>query len=263
MKVQERRREMPQQGVLGRLVPTADLRPLDRAPLVKMYVSERGGGIRRLIGSAHRHIVASYRDPQMDYGQPVEGVCEGPAVMRCATDPDIVYYQTQPFRIVLPVGNQVQSYTADLIYVTRDGKISVREIKRKPGDVGDLEYAAKLDAVRRTLASIAWDFSVWFRKDILGSAARQINIATIYYDRSASIDEFLPAFERVCVDGDVNTFGDLVRALDPVNTCRARAATHRLIMKGRVWADLDMLLEDWSPVKLRTAHSVDIELPFA
>lgn len=50
---------------------------------------------------------------------------------------------------------------------------------------------------------------------------------------------------------------------DPRNTCRARAAVHRLIMKGRVWADLDRLLEDWSTVRLRPDVPAVMGFPFA
>ena len=41
-----------------RLLRPDDRRPQDCEPIAKMYVSARGGSIRRLIGSAHRHVIA-------------------------------------------------------------------------------------------------------------------------------------------------------------------------------------------------------------
>jgi hypothetical protein len=70
-------------------------------------------------------------------------------------------------------------------------------------------------------------------------------------------------FEEISAATDVTTYGELIRELDGVNTNRARAAVHRLIMRGRVWADLDRLLEDWSEVRLRPASTAVWELPFA
>jgi len=229
-----------------------------------MYVSSRGGAIRRLIGSAHRHVIAMRRDPQMDFGQPAEGIAEGPAILRCATDPDIVYYQTQPFRIVLTVNGKLVSWTADIVYVTRDGSVWVREIKRKIGDLSRKpEYEAKLQAVNWLLSRLGWNFKPWLIGDIEGPVERQVNVATIYYDRSAHIDDLMPRFEAIMATTSATTFGDLIRALDGRNTHRARAAVHRLIMRGRVWADLDRLIEDWTEVLLRPAPDTEVDLPFA
>lgn len=248
----------------ARLVRIKDQRPEEHGSHVAtMYVSSRGGAIRRLIGSAHRHVIAMRRDPQMGYGQPTEGVGEGPAVVRCATDPDIHFYQTQPFRIVLLVGGKLRSWIADLIYVTRDGTVWVREIKRTLADLAEPEYQAKLEAVCWLLSGLGWNFKPWILEEILGPVARQVNAATIYFDRAASLDALMPRFEAIAATTRVTTFGELVRALDEHNTNQARAAVHRLIMMGRVWADLDYLLEDWSTVRLRPAAHIALDLPFA
>jgi hypothetical protein len=247
-----------------KLVRTEDLAGLNRgSPVATMYVSSTGGAIRRLIGSAHRHVISVRRDPQMAYGQPTEGIAEGPAVMRCATDPDIGYYQTQPFRIVLPFAGTIGSYIADLAYVTRDGSVWIREVKRTPADLAKPQYVAKLEAVNRLLSRLGWKFQPWTLKQIKGSAERQVNTGIIYYDRGAHLDDLLPRFERMAAETDRTTYGDLIRELDPRNTCRARAAVHRLIMKGRVWADMDSLIEDWSEVHLRAPSTAVPDLPFA
>lgn len=248
---------------ITRLVPTVDLCPERGAPIATMYVSDRGGAIRRLIGAAHRHVIAMRRDPQTGYGQPTEGIAEGPAMMRVATDPDIIFYQTQPFRIALPVNGKLVSWLADLIYVTWEGAIWVREIKRTPADLLDLEYEAKLQAVKWLLAGLGWTFRPWTLDEIEGSPERQVNMATIYFDRAAHLDDLMERFEAIAAQTSFITYGDLIRTLDPCNTNRARGAVHRLIMQGRVWADLDRLLEDWSQVRLRGPSTAVWDLPFA
>ena len=251
------------QSAIARLVRTTDLVPGTAAPSASMYVSNRGGGIRRLIGSAHRHVIGVRRDPQMDYGQPVEGIAEGPAMMRVATDPDIIFYQTQPFRIQLPVNGKLVSWIADLAYVTWDGSVWVREVKRTIADLADLEYEAKLQAVKWLLEGLGWNFRPWTLDEIRGSPARQKNTGIIYFDRAARLDGLMERFEEISAATDVTTYGDLIRDLDSANVNRARAAVHRLIMRGRVWADLDRLLEDWSEVRLRPASTAVWDLPFA
>lgn len=245
------------------LVRTADLRAQDAPPIANMYVSGRGGAIRRLLGSAHRHVIAMRRDPQMLFGQPTEGIAEGPAMLRCATDPDIPYYQFQPFRIELLVNGRLASWICDLIYVERDGTVWVREIKRTIADLQDPGYEAKLQAVNWLLSRLGWCFRPWTLEEIQGSEERQVNVATIYFDRAAHLDDLMPRFELLADSVTETTYGELIRALDPNNTCRARAAVHRLIMRGRVWADLDRLLEDWSEVRLRPEAIVTVDLPFA
>ena len=246
-----------------RLIRTADLRAEGAAPVATMYVSNRGGAIRRLIGSAHRHVIAMRRDPQMGYGQPTEGIAEGPAMMRVATDPDIASYQTQPFRIALPVNGKLVSWIADLIYVQRDGWVCVREIKRTAADLIDLDYQAKLQAVKWLLGGLGWDVRPWTLDEILGSPERQVNVGRIYFDRAAHIDDLLPRFEEIVSTTRATTFGDLIDALDNRNRNRARSAVHRLIMRGRVWADLNQLLEEWSEVRLRPAPAGVPDFPFA
>ena len=162
-----------------------------------MFVSSRGGSIRRLIGSAHRHVIAMRHDPQMRFGQPTEGIAEGPAMMRCATDPDISYYQFQPFRIELPVAGELASWICDVVYLTRDGSVHVREIKRSPADFAKLEYQAKLQAVSLTLSRLGWQFSTWTLDQIRGSNERQVNVANIYFDRAAHLDDLMPRFEEI------------------------------------------------------------------
>lgn len=247
----------------SRLVRASDMNLDATAPVATMYVSSRGGAIRRLVGMRHRHILGVRFDPQMHFGQPVEGVVEGAAMMRCATDPDVLFYQTQPFRIALMAGATLCSWTADIIYCTSDGVVWVREVKRTDSDLIKPDYVAKLEAVQRVLAGIGWKFKPWTREAILGNEARQVNTGVLYFDRAAELDSFMPRFEAIAAATEVTTFGDLISELDSRNTSRARAAVHRLIMRGRVWADLDRLLEDWSEVRLRSVPTVSWDLPFS
>ena len=194
----------------ARIVRSAALRdPGASHPCATMYVSGHGGAIRRLLGTAHRHVIAMLRDPQVPYGQPTEGVVEGPAVMRCATDPDVGFYQSQPFRIVLQVNGGLDSYSADLLYVDLDGVVWVREVKRTAADLKDPAYVAKMEAVRRLLARLGWRFKPWFRSEIEGTADRQVNVGRIWFDRNANIDGVMPRFDEFAANSTSTTFGAL------------------------------------------------------
>lgn len=226
-----------------------------------MYVSNSGGGIRRLIGGAHRHVIAMRRDPQVRFGQPTEGIAEGPAMMAVAVNPDVSYYQSQPFRLEFMFNGRLHSWIADLLYV-ENGTIFVCEIKRSLADLYKPEYLAKLHFARLLLEQLGWFFKIWTLENILGSTVRQVNVATIYFDRAACLDELLPRFDHVAASRSKITYGELIRELDPLNNNRARAAVHRLIMLGRVWVDLDQLIEDWSRLELRPDRSHVVPAPF-
>lgn len=247
----------------SRLIRPADAAIGETAPYANMYVSDRGGAIRRLMGGAHRHPIAVRRDPQIGYGQPTDGIAEGPAMMRVATDPDVPYYQFQPFRLEAPVNGRLQSWIADLLYVTRCGQVWVREIKRTAADLADPEYEAKLQVMKWLLAGLGWFVRPWPLAEIQGTPEREVNVGLIYFDRAAHVDDLMPRFEEVAARTDTIAFGNLVRELDPVNENRARAAVHRLIMRGRVWADLDRLVEDWTEVRLRPEALRTWDIPFA
>ncbi len=227
----------------------------------RIYFADCGGPIRTLFGMAHRHIFAINRDPKTNWPNPTEGVTERAWAMRCATDPDVFDYQTQPFRIELVVKGKLVSWIPDYWVLWRSGTIEIGEVKVDVSGLVDAAYESKLAAAFNLLNRSGWDACVRYSDKILGTTDRQINVGTLYPDRASTIDqEHRAAFRRLMTDGASLCFGDLVEALDAARPMQSQAVAHRLICMGRVWADLDELLTEDSSVVLRSA--VNLPNPF-
>ena len=230
-------------------------------PTARIYFPEGGGPLRTLFGMAHRHIFAINRDPKTNWPNPTEGVTERAWAMRCATDPDAFDYQTQPFRLELVVDGRLVSWIPDYWVLWRSGKIEIGEIKVDVSGLQDADYERKLRAAFELFGRSGWDAQVRYSEEILGSVDRQINVGTLYPDRTATIDSaHRTAFRRLLANGAVVCFGDLVEALDISRPMQSQAVAHRLVCMGRVWTDLDELLTEDSPVMLRS--HVNLPSPF-
>jgi hypothetical protein len=229
------------------------------SPRATLHLPEGGGPLRTLFGLAHKHAFAMCRDPKSNQPNPVEGMTELALHMRLATDPDVGVHQTQPCRLELMVGSTLRSWNPDCLIVWRDGtceltevKIDLENLRRGRRELGGADYVAKLSACFAVLGEMGIGARVRYAEDILGPVERQINVGTLYPDRSAEIRlEHLDEFENLLADGAELAFGDLVAAIDPANPMQSQAVCHRLICAGRVWTDLDELLTEDSPVTLR------------
>ena len=219
---------------------------------ITIYLSDVGGPLRTLFGMAHRHVFAINRDPKVGWPLPTEGCTERAWCMRCATDPDVVDYQTQPMRLEYVAHGVLVSWLPDYWILWRSGLIEIGEVKIDGGGLADPDYQAKLRVGFSILAALGWQGRVRYREDILGTPERQVNVGTIYPDRAASVDPaHRLAFARLARAGATLRFGDLIAELDPERPMQAQAVAHRLICAGRVHADLDDLLTEDSPVTLR------------
>ena len=227
----------------------------------RIYFAEHGGPIRTLFGMAHRHIFAINRDPKTNWPCPTEGVTERAWYIRCATDPEVFDYQTQPCRIELVAEGKLVSWIPDYWVLWRSGLIEIGEIKIDMSGIDDAAYQTKLRVTFELLRRNGWDARVRYSDEIHGTVDRQINAGTLYPDRAATIDSAHRAtFRRLLADGATMCFGDLVEALDATRPMQSQAVAHRLICMGRVWADLDELLTEDSNVILRSR--VDLPNPF-
>lgn len=216
-----------------------------------IYLSNAGGPLRTLFGMAHRHVFAINRDPKTGWPNPTEGMTERAWCMRCATDPDVVDYQTQPMRLEYMSGNTLVSWIPDYWILWRSGQIEIGEVKVDESGLADPVYQRKLRDGFSLLAQCGWLGQVRYRKGILGTVDRQVNVGTIYPDRSATIKPWhVTAFHRLKGSAADLCFGDLVEELDPERPMRSQAVAHRLICMGRVYADLDELLTEDSSVTL-------------
>jgi hypothetical protein len=172
--------------------------------------------------------------------------------MRCATEPDVVDYQTQPMRLEYMSGNTLVSWLPDYWILWRSGEIEVGEVKVDETGLADPVYEMKLRVGLTLLARMGWSGRVRYRRGILGTPERQVNVGTLYPDRSARIERsHMAVFHRLRERGADLCFGDLVTELDPDRPMHAQAVAHRLICAGRVHADLDDLLTEDTPVTLR------------
>lgn len=230
-------------------------------PTARIYFPECGGPIRTLFGMAHRHIFAINRDPKTNWPCPTEGVTERAWAMRCATDPDVFDYQTQPFRVELVVNGKLVSWIPDFWVLWRSGIVEIGEIKIDVSGLVDVNYEDKLRAAFELFGRSGWDARVRYSEEILGTVDRQINVGTIYPDRATTIDMLhRTAFRRLLADGATMCLGDLIECLDAARPMQSQAVAHRLICMGRVWANLDELLTEDSPVILRSG--VNLANPF-
>ena len=224
---------------------------------VAIYLSDRGGPLRTLFGMAHRHVFAINRDPKVGWPLPTEGCTERAWCMRCATDPDVVDYQTQPMRLEYLAENRLVSWLPDYWVLWRSGLVEIGEVKVDERGLADPLYQAKLRAGFAHLATLGWQGRVRYREGILGTPDRQINVGTLYPDRAATVDPIHRlAFSRLVREDADLCFGDLVAELDADRPMQAQAVAHRLICTGRVHVDLDELLTEDSPVTLRARARV-------
>ena len=232
----------------------ADYRNADENPATAtFYLSDEGGPLRTLFGMAHRHVFAINRDPKVGWPLPTEGVTERAWSMRCATDPEVTGYQTQPFRMEYVVDGTLASWLPDYWVLWRDGVLEIGEIKIDPDGLPSNSYVAKLRTAFGIFARHGWKGQVRYRNDIEGTVDRQVNVATLYPDRAATISQVhRQNFRRLWNEGATLCFGDLVAELDPVRPMGAQAVAHRLICMGRVYADLDILLTDDTLITLRS-----------
>ena len=223
----------------------------DQVPLT-IYLSDVGGPLRTLFGMAHRHVFAIARDPKTGWPSPTEGMTERAWQMRCATEPDVVDYQTQPMRLEYMSGNTLVSWLPDYWILWRSGEIEVGEVKVDETGLADPVYEMKLRVGFTLLARMGWSGRVRYRRSILGTPERQVNVGTLYPDRSARIERsHMAVFHRLREQAADLCFGDLVAELDSDRPMHSQAVAHRLICAGRVHADLDDLLTEDSPVTLR------------
>lgn len=224
---------------------------------ITIYLSDTGGPLRTLFGIPHRHVFAINRDPKVGWPLPTEGCTERAWCMRCATDPDVVDYQTQPMRFEYLAGNTLVSWLPDYWVLWRSGVVEIGEVKVDEEGLADPLYQAKLSVGFAHLATLGWHGHVRYREGILGTPDRQVNVGTLYPDRAATVDPIHRlAFSRLVRDDGALCFGDLVAELDPNRPMQAQAVAHRLICTGRVHVDLDELLTEDSPVTLRARSRV-------
>jgi len=131
-----------------------------------MVLSKAGGSIRTIVTGRRIITTGVYASRKTGCGHPYESMLEKAFFMLCEVDTDVVDYRAQPFRFEFVVDGVKRAYLPDAVTLRADGMVEVVEIKRDSGDLRDLEYRLKLQAVREICDRIGWRFRVLFRADL-------------------------------------------------------------------------------------------------
>lgn len=231
-----------------RLIEAASDAGMEATPLAHLYVSDGGAALRTLLGAKHSHFIGVYPSIKTGLSNPYEGVGEQALAVESEVRHDVVDYQTQPFRLRMLLGGRRLEWICDHIRQLACGTVEAIEVKVDPDDL-DEEYITKMQMARDLLGRLGWRFRIRYEAEIVGPAERQVNKALIAAHRSFGLsDDQRAAFEMLRADQAVTTFGAVRAAL--ADGHRGTAAVHRLMVEGRIAFDLDMLLEDVSPVRL-------------
>lgn len=231
-----------------RLVEAASDAGMEATPLAHLYVSDAGAALRTLLGAKHSHFIGVYPSIKTGLSNPYEGVGEQALAVESEVRHDVLDYQTQPFRLRMLLGGKRLEWICDHIRQLACGTVEAIEVKVDPDDLDD-EYIMKMQMARDLLGRLGWRFRVRYEAEIVGPAERQVNKALIAAHRSFGLsDEQRAAFEALRARQVATTFGAVRAALGAGHG--GTAAAHRLMVAGRIAFDLDLLLEDVSPVRL-------------
>lgn len=114
------------------------------------------GRLRVLIAVASRKAIGE---------MPAESQVEYDGLIELLSDPDIVTAQVQPKTLEVDIDGVKRSYTPDVRFVRRDGRIGYREFKLDKEKV-DADLLAKLTAARVELEAAGYEFEVRDAADI-------------------------------------------------------------------------------------------------
>lgn len=182
------------------------------------------GRLRLLVAIASRKAVGE---------MPAESLVEYDGLVELLADPDIVSAQVQPETIELYIGGVQRSYTPDVRFVRRDGRIGFREFKLSKCELDD-DSRAKLDAARASYEARGYEFDVRDASEIRqGYRLDNLRLLKRYASWSTSkpfqrrVQEFVADTPDVCLQ-DVR---DMVGSGN-------FGALYRMLWDGQLTADL-------------------------
>lgn len=173
------------------------------------------GPLRLLVAIASRKAVGE---------MPAESLVEYDGLTELLADPDIVSAQVQPETIQLHIGGVQRSYTPDVRFIRRDGRIGYREFKLSKLEL-DEESTAKLDAARASYEAGGYEFDVRDAGEIRrGYRIENLRLLKRYASWATSEDFQRRVWELVGDDGETclqdardfvgsNNYGSLYRML--------------------------------------------------
>ncbi|WP_332747653.1 hypothetical protein [Hydrogenophaga sp.] len=120
---------------------------------------------RTLSNAGRLRLLVAVASPKAIGEMPAESLVEYDGLIELLADPDIVSAQVQPETIKLYVNGLQRTYTPDVRFVRRDGRIGYREFKHSKHDL-DEDLKVKLDAARAALEADGYEFEVRDANDI-------------------------------------------------------------------------------------------------
>lgn len=182
------------------------------------------GRLRLLVAIASRKAVGE---------MPAESLVEYDGLTELLADPDIVSAQVQPETIQLYMDGVQRSYTPDVRFVRRDGRIGYREFKLSKLDL-DEESRKKLAAARASYKSRGYEFDVRDASEIRrGYRIENLRLLKRYasWATSRSFQGRVWAFMDGAPDAHLQDARDFVGAAN-------YGALYRMLWDGQLTADL-------------------------
>lgn len=179
---------------------------------------------RALSNAGHLRLLVAIASRKAVGEMPAESLVEYDGLTELLADPDIVSAQVQPETIQLHIGGVQRSYTPDVRFIRRDGRIGYREFKLSKLEL-DEDSAGKLDAARASYEARGYEFDVRDAGEIRrGYRIENLRLLKRYASWATSEDFQRRVWELVGDDGETclqdardfvgsNNYGSLYRML--------------------------------------------------
>ncbi|GAA5513115.1 hypothetical protein Dcar01_01841 [Deinococcus carri] len=223
----------------GSVLPDAPLTALLHTPVASLAPwreSQNYPGQRHLTGLAYlarsgQHV-------------PFESRLEQFALTRLDHDPATVRVAAQPFLLTWEVEGKVVGHVPDFLVERRRQGPLVLDIKPK-AFVDRPDTACAFAATREACDRLSWNYAVWTEPS--RPFLHNLRWLSAHHRPPFEHEVYAPLLRALLQDSP-RTIGELVGALDP--ECLVRPVLFHLMWRREVLADLEVLLDDFTPVRL-------------
>jgi len=229
--------------------PVGQWLPLGRSSVsARIVVLQHGGHQRPVIHRGSKHLRFRFASTKTKTTQLGEGKGEEALAHYNEVATEVADYECHPYQFEFQRPCGFTRYRPDCVRVFRDGRVEVIEVKRTATDLDDPDDRERLALAAEICRQCGWGFRILFLNDILGSCARQLNVAALYTRRSMQLsrDEERVASHIIANSAPI-TWGELRDRLAPNDPLQGDAAIERLLARGMLSTDLDL---KFTPVTL-------------
>lgn len=236
-----------------RLVPRADM-PLADERLTTMgeMIMETDGGSLRTFNGNRSHENGWWPSRKRRRLQHWEGTAQRLALLAMECDFTVEWAQTEPCLLRFPIGDEWYEWYADLLVRRFDGPDELWEIKRDERQLAKDRYRLKMAGADEVCRRIGMRFRIVMADEIVEDRFHRDNLELFASRRFVSIPpEHMRRFEGFAVrNGAETNYGELARAIDPLQPTRGAAVLQGLTVQRRVEIDLRGMLTSRTPVRI-------------